>query len=197
MKILKIIASVLFALILIWSAGLCAFSAYALNIKPQAPTQKTDAIIVLTGGKNRIEEGLQLYADEAAVQLFITGVHENVDMPQIVAMWSGDKPLPACCITLGHKARSTAQNAIEVRDWLNTTGYKSIRLVTGNYHMPRAMLELSHALPDIEIIRHPVEQSDLKVNQVLLRRLLISEYHKSIFRFISLGLGIKGEPYGW
>ena len=63
--------------------------------------------------------------------------------------------------------------------------------------MPRAMLELSHALPDIEIIRHPVEQSDLKVNQVLLRRLLISEYHKSIFRFISLGLGIKGEPYGW
>lgn len=188
MNFFKIVLVSALILAMLWAIGFGIFVLHSLSQAPQEPERKTDAVIVLTGGKNRIETGLQLFADGMAPQLFITGVHTDTSRREILGRWRGKDALPACCITLGYEARSTVQNAQETRDWLEDTDFHSIRIVTGNYHMNRAWLELSHALPDIEIYTHPVAQDDLKVNRELLRNLLISEYHKSLYRWFILAV---------
>ena len=65
-------------------------------------------------------------------------------------------PSPSCCITLGYAADNTAGNARETAEWLDTVRGRSLRLVTANYHMPRSLLEFRQALPEVEIIAHPV-----------------------------------------
>ncbi len=186
MSVLKKIVAALIVVLLLWGSGLAGFSFFSLRSSAQDAEQTTDAIVVLTGGKNRIETGLALFAAGRSSQLFITGVNENVTKKEILALWGGKDALPACCVTLGYEARSTVQNAHETRAWLEKTGFRSIRMVTGDYHMIRAQMEMGHALPNITIYAHPVKQDDLKINTELLRNLLVSEYHKSLYRWIIL-----------
>ena len=174
------------SLILLWVAGFIAFSAYALGLKPENPEASTEAIVVLTGGPGRIEEGLELFSLNRAPKLFITGVHNDTSLDDILGKWHGKRALPACCITLGHQANSTTQNAQETYEWLSSNGYQTIRLVTGNYHMPRAHMELSHMLRGVKIYSHPIKQDDLNQNHHLLFNLLFSEYHKTLYRWTAL-----------
>ncbi|MAI61601.1 MAG: hypothetical protein CBB87_03825 [Micavibrio sp. TMED27] len=177
-----------------WAIGLTAFSDHALKAPIDAPETKTDVIIVLTGGNNRIEEGFELFKQGAAPLLFITGVHKNVSLHELMKNWKNPDKLELALdkITLGYKARSTFQNAEEVKEWIEGKNIKSARLVTGNYHMPRAALELRTAIPEITFYLHPVEQPDLKKNEELLRNLLISEYHKFIYRSLITRLNSLG-----
>lgn len=177
-----------FTLLVLWAAGFLYFSAHALSIQPQNIEKTTDAVIVLTGGKQRIETGLELFANGRTRHLFITGVHPEVSRKEILDMWAGETSLPPCCITLGYKARTTIQNAQETKDWMEDYNYSSIRLVTSNYHMPRALLELRHTLPDVEFISHPVNQPDINASTQYFWHLLFTEYHKTLFRRISLTL---------
>ena len=173
-------------ILIVWVLGFVLFTASAILAKPQGENETTDAIVVLTGGKNRVQEGLALFAAGRASHLFISGVFEDVQKPEILALWDGDHALPPCCITLGYESTTTIQNAQETRDWIEKEDYSSIRLVTGNYHMPRAMLELEHALPGIDIYQYPVKQPNLSVLTPRLWELLFLEYHKSIYRRVIL-----------
>jgi uncharacterized SAM-binding protein YcdF (DUF218 family) len=188
MKIIKTLSISIVAVAMLWAIGLTIFALHSLSQGAQEPERKVDAVVVLTGGKNRIETGLQLFADGAAPQLFITGVNSGTSRVEILGRWRGRDALPVCCITLGYRASTTVQNAQETREWLTETGFRSVRMVTGNYHMNRAWMEFSHALPDIDIYTHPVKQDDLKVNKELLRNLLVSEYHNSLYRWFILAV---------
>lgn len=155
-------------------------------MKPEQPDTKTDVVVVLTGGSDRIETGLDLWATDSAPNLFITGVHKDVTKNEILNMWKGKGSLPECCITLGYKAFTTTQNAEEIQEWLEGKNFSSIRIVTSNYHMHRAFLEFSHALPGIKIITHPIEQPDITPDDEYFWHVIFSEYHKSIFRMITI-----------
>lgn len=147
-------------LLLCWLTGFAAFTVKiarlpALPAGPALERDKADAIIVLTGGAGRINAGLDLLASGHGRHLFITGVNSMVDMPTISAMWKGENPdLVTCCVTLGHQAHNTRQNAAEARKWIG--GVRDVRsayIVTSAYHMPRAMVEFRQALPGI--VLHP------------------------------------------
>lgn len=167
-----------------WGFGLAAFTASVLTMKPEHPGETTDAIVVLTGGKNRVETGLLLFSQKAAPQLFITGVHKDVTPQEIMAKHDG--PLPECCLTLGYEATSTRMNAAETKEWIAKTGFKTIRVVTSNYHMPRALLELRRSLPGVTIIPNPIIQPDISPHHEYFWRLMAIEYHKTIFRFFDM-----------
>lgn len=173
-------------LLLLWLGGFGLFAFTSLMAAPSNTDDTTDAIVVLTGGTHRIEEGLALFAAGRARHLFISGVHEHVSKADIENMWKGETTLPPCCLALGHQATTTTQNAQETRQWIVENGYSSLRLVTSNYHMKRAALEMRHALPDIKILLHPVTQTDLKLRNKHLWELLFVEYHKFIFRKVQL-----------
>ena len=151
---------------------------------------KTDAIVVLTGGGDRLAEGFRLLDAGLSPRMLITGVAQGVTLQQVVDGMTSDKsvvPSPAnlaCCVTLGYEAGNTVGNAVETAAWVRDNKVTSVRLVTANYHMKRSQLEFHRALPGITIIPHPVFPREVQdswwfVSPRILM-LLGSEYHKFI-----------------
>ena len=122
------------------------FVASSLSIRVD-PSSPTDAIVVLTGGRLRLETGLELFATGSAKKLFISGVNQRVDRDELLRALGPAAERAACCIVLGHEADNTFGNARETANWMHEEGYKSLRLVTSWYHMRRGLLEFGRAMP--------------------------------------------------
>jgi len=172
------------ALILVWFAGLVWF-VDGVEQPVADPDAVTDAVVVLTGGSLRIDSGLELLAEGKAQKLFVSGVHQGIDTEEVLRAVPGAPHGIECCIVLGHAADNTQGNALETAQWLQQEGFHSIRLVTANYHMRRALLEFTRALPpEIVIIPHPVFPEGARPGDLWsLRgtaRLIVTEYVKYI-----------------
>ena len=176
--------AIIFLLLLLWIGGFGIFILDILISRPAQPDKKTEAIIVLTGGHNRIETGLSLWEKSLSQNLFITGVHDSVTKEEIIAMWTRDTILPACCLTLGHNATTTIENALETRAWIKEQNIKTIRLVTSAYHMRRALLEFNHAIKNVEIIPHTVREKEEVWRTQYFWQVLFGEYNKILLRTI-------------
>ena len=137
------------ALILFWSAGLLAFLR-ALPDGVDDNATATDAIVVLTGGSLRLKTGLTLLQEGLAERLFVSGVHRGVDVQQLLRIARQSPDAAECCISLGHEADDTTGNAAETSAWMAKHGYRSMRLVTAAYHMPRSLIEFRNTMPDVQ-----------------------------------------------
>ncbi len=183
-KIKKTTITIIALLTFLWLSGLHFFSKEISNSNKLSHV-KTDALVVLTGGSLRLETGLKLLSDGMAKKIFISGVHMGVDVKELLRV-ARINPSPLdCCIDLDYNADNTIENAIETAKWMNNNGYKSLRLVTANYHMPRSLLEFHNAMPDITIYPHSVSPKHVKIKNWYLwpgtSMLIISEYNKLIF----------------
>lgn len=158
-------------------------------MQPEADHIVTGAVVVLTGDNNRVQEGLRVFGNSRTQYLLVSGVNQNVNETQIRRMWTDPNPLKPCCIVIGYNAGNTVENAREVTGWVKEKGFPSIRLVTSNYHMKRAELEISHLLPSLKILRHPVSSPDDSFTNARFLKLNLSEYNKYILRFISILAG--------
>ncbi|MDH3738470.1 MAG: YdcF family protein [Alphaproteobacteria bacterium] len=143
---------------------------------------QADAIVVLTGGGGRLELGLRLLSQGTAAQLFISGVDPGVDKVALLQSRQISGATLDCCITLGHNANDTFGNAIETRRWMESRGYKSLYIVTANYHMPRSLVEFRSVLPEWELTPLPVHPASVRLDDWWrwpgTIRLLASEYTK-------------------
>lgn len=173
----------------LWLGG---FVLFAVGIEKSAAPRygRTDAIIVLTGGPDRVNTGLDLLDARRADGLFISGVNEQVTIQELVVLWRPDA-VPPCCITLGHRARNTFENALETRDWIRENSIRSIWLLTADYHMPRALLEFSAALPNTDIHPYPVASPSLKNDPPRYLLLEAAEYHKTILTWLRIKTGVS------
>ena len=167
--------------LLLWLCGLVWFVCDGLARQVDRTTP-TDAIVVLTGGRLRVESGVDLLEAGRARKLFISGVNQHVDRDDILRAFG---PLPdsaSCCIVLGHDADNTFGNARETGLWMRQEGYRSLRLVTSWYHMPRSLLEFRREMPDVAIIAYPVFASPVAIESFWARPhsalLVVHEYHK-------------------
>ena len=141
--------------LVLWLGGLALFVASSLSIRGD-PSIATDAIVVLTGGRLRLETGLQLLAAGRAKKLFVSGVNQRVDRAELLRPLGPIGQHAVCCIVLGHEADNTFGNARETANWMHEEGYRSLRLVTSWYHMRRGLLEFGRAMPQVAIIADPV-----------------------------------------
>ena len=170
-------------LLLIWLGGLIYFTTLIPDSVAD-PTTATDGIVVLTGGSERLREGFRLLADGKAKRLLISGVYHEANLTDLLreAPASLSQQLKDCCITIGYRAGNTLGNATETAEWAAANNLHSLRLVTADYHMPRSLLEFSHALPGALIIAHPVFPEDVKSKEWWLwsgaAGQVVSEYHK-------------------
>jgi uncharacterized SAM-binding protein YcdF (DUF218 family) len=165
----------------VWIYGLFAF----VDLIPDTPLttiRPTDSIVVLTGGSDRLKEGLTLLSEKKAKKLFVSGVYRGNDVKRLLAIQQHNPSELLCCISLGYAATSTAGNAAETAVWVKKQNYTSIRLVTANYHMPRSMLEFRHIMPQLEILPHPVFPKQFKRSRWWVwpgtAALIVSEYTK-------------------
>ena len=174
-------------LFVLWIIGLLWF-ATVLPREAGSAKRQTDAIVVLTGGSERLSQGLDLLAEQRARKLFISGVYRGVDMAELFRVRQQSPDEFACCVILGHDADDTRGNAMETAAWIREQGFGSLRLVTANYHMPRSLLEFRHAMPDIEIVPHPVFPENFKQDEWWLwprsASLVASEYSKYLIAFL-------------
>jgi uncharacterized SAM-binding protein YcdF (DUF218 family) len=154
---------------------------------------KTDAIVVLTGGRGRIEEGLRLYRENKTRWLFFIGVDPVVRKADLLKGGYGERDGED--IVLEKVSRNTLENAFYARDLIATREISSIKLITSRYHMKRATLIFRNVLPkDVAIYPHPVDSKNLKEewwNHGRSFRLLFTEFYKyCLFRvFFLFGSG--------
>jgi len=165
----------------LWLIGLIVFAA-DIPSQVEDTTTHTDAIVVLTGGSERLEAGLALLRQGLAHKLFVSGVYRGIDVAELLRLARQKPDEVECCIVVGHDADNTIGNAAETAQWMKQEGYHSLRLVTGNYHMRRSLSEFRHALPDATIIAHPVFPDAVKRDRWWLwpgtAHLIVSEYSK-------------------
>ena len=164
-----------------WTVGLVRFAGQVPS-GVDDPSSRTDAIVVLTGGSQRLQTGLRLLAEKAAAKLFVSGVHRGVDVTELLRVAQRSPREVDCCIVLGYGADDTAGNAWETAEWMAEERYHSLRLVTANYHMQRSLVEFRRVMPDIAIVPHPVNPDSVMRRDWWqypgTARLLVREYNK-------------------
>ena len=176
----------------LWIGGLFWFVAKVPYPGPVA-SGRTDAIVVLTGGSERLDTGLRLLAEGLAGKVFVSGVARGVDMATLLRVARRHPEELVCCIAIGYQADNTAGNARETAVWMRNQGYTSLRLVTAGYHMPRSLLEFRRAMAKMVIVPHPVFPPQFKRSRWWLwpgtASLLISEYSKYLLARLKPGEG--------
>lgn len=176
-------------IVIAWLHGLFWFAGQISDHNLYSNT-KADAIVVLTGGSKRVEEGLNLLKTKQSNRLFISGVHDQVGLTDLLKINGVETTDIPCCIELGYEAHNTKQNAEEVYRWTKRNKFKSIRLVTSNYHMPRAKLYFDYHAPELTIIPHAVfpdtypesDWWDWPRNNLLI----LMEYNKFLFEWLTV-----------
>jgi uncharacterized SAM-binding protein YcdF (DUF218 family) len=163
------IQRILSFLLLGWVLG---FAWFALMMPMPAGPQKTDAIVVLTGGPGRIDRALERLEAGDAKRLLISGVDRDVKPHELALQYKRPRALFDCCVALGFEATDTRSNASEVAGWVARRNYRSIRLITTDWHMRRAHLELARLLPETAVIIPDAVRSQPSLLT------LVREYHK-------------------
>jgi uncharacterized SAM-binding protein YcdF (DUF218 family) len=186
---LRLAACIGLLVIFIWGVGFTRFIEAVPRVAP-SDAVKADAIVVLTGGAQRLGAGFQLLREGRGASLFVSGVHGDVRASDLHALavlheTAEEKDLPRCCVEFGTEAQDTKGNAKEIAAWAREKNLKSLIMVTSNYHMQRAFLELRAALPEVQMYRHAVIARTVMLGDLwrwpssLL--LLAGEYHKFLW----------------
>ena len=122
--------------------------------------------MALTGGSSlRIEAAVELLEQGLAQRLLISGVNPDATREQVRAATSTAGRAFDCCVDLGFQAENTVGNAIETADWVRYHHFRTLIVVTADYHMPRALLELHAAMPDVKLHAYPVVTPVLDVRR--------------------------------
>jgi uncharacterized SAM-binding protein YcdF (DUF218 family) len=144
--------------------------------------RNADGIVVLTGGDSRVSDALALLAAGRAKRLLISGVYAGTTISDIARQVADYNRLLTCCVDLDYSAINTLGNAVGTRQWTLKNGFHSLILVTSAYHMPRALAELSHQLPEVALIPYPVVSDRLRVepwwSNGATTKVVLSEYFK-------------------
>jgi uncharacterized SAM-binding protein YcdF (DUF218 family) len=142
-----------------------------------------DAIVVLTGGSNRLKTGFDLLEQKRGHKLFISGVYQGVDVKTILERMKRESPSEFdCCVVLGFDAYNTVSNARETAAWMHGMHYKTLYLVTAHYHMKRALMDFNRVAPDLVVYPYPAAPDGLDMEDWWrdgrYRSLVIREYMK-------------------
>jgi uncharacterized SAM-binding protein YcdF (DUF218 family) len=170
------------------------FGWFIVNIAGDEVTLDTraDGIVALTGAAARIPDAIELLATDRGKRLLITGVHRATSSKEIARLTPLYSRYFTCCIDLDRSALNTFGNALETKRWARAHNFDSLIVVTSNWHMPRAMAELAHQLPDVTLIAYPVISEKVKTepwwSNLDTARFLFAEYLKYVLALARMHL---------
>ena len=175
------IRRILSFILLAWVLG---FAWFALLLPQPAAVTKSDAVVVLTGGANRIDRGLAILEAGKAKRMLISGVDRDVRPVELAVQYRRSMKLFNCCIDLGFQSVDTRSNALETARWAAKHKVKTLRLVTHDWHMRRARFELDRALPSDIIVTSDAVSTKPPLG------ILFTEYNKYWLRAVAALIGI-------
>jgi uncharacterized SAM-binding protein YcdF (DUF218 family) len=162
------------------------------------PDVRADGIVALTGGSQRIGDAIDLLAQGYGSRLLITGVNDRTSRDEIARLNPGQRRLFECCVDFDYRARNTIGNAVETRRWVQDHRFRSLIVVTSNYHMPRTLLELEHVLPSARLIPYAVVSATIDPKDwwrsATTARVLASEYAKLLVVWVRTRFETVAEP---
>ncbi|MFA6279841.1 MAG: YdcF family protein [Bdellovibrionales bacterium] len=192
-----LLAFILGAVLASWSLGFLSFVDQVKAYRQpaiDATLAPTQAIVVLTGGSERVVAGLDLLKAGKGVKLLISGVHASVKEASLLPASALSDDLRSCCVVLGREAGNTRGNAAETKAFMDDNHYDTLTLVTAHYHMPRSLLLFKSAMPDKQITPFPVLPDSVDLaswwRRVGTASLLFGEYNKYLFATVCLWLGV-------
>lgn len=158
MRFLTLIA----AIVLTWLVGLLVFADRVQDFTPAPEPQRADAIVSLTGpSAERVNAAIRLLELDKGERLLISGVNRDVRRRELRALTPGSSKLFNCCVDLGFEAENTVGNASEIAEWARKQNYRSLIVVTSDYHMARSLLEIRSALPGVVLVPYAVSTPTL------------------------------------
>ena len=175
------IARTLSFLVLLYVLG---YAAFAVLLPKGGDERRTDAIVVLTGGAKRLERGIDLLQRGRADRMLVSGVDRSVRPVELAQRYGASPALFECCIDLGREAVDTRSNAEETSRWLERHKFKTVRLVTTDWHMPRARFELARQAGDAVDVVGDAVPSNPRFSQ------LFTAYNKYLLRHAAVVVGI-------
>src|SRR5262245_25173663 len=150
-----------------WSTFvLCALAALTIGLgfvwfswrvpaKEISLDRNADGIVALTGGASRITDAIELLASGRGKRLLISGAYRATNSNEISRLNPEFERWVRCCVDFD-RSLNTLGNAVETKRWAQNRGFRSLIIVTSNYHMPRALAEIAHQLPDVVLVPFPV-----------------------------------------
>ena len=173
------IARAVSLLLLLYLLGFVLF-AFTLGKPAKAGAPATDAVVVLTGGSGRLEHGVDVLGSGKAERLLVAGADPSVTKADIARRLGGKRRLLRCCVDLGSESVDTRSNAEEAARWLDKHRFKSVRLITSDWHMRRARYEFGKVLGDKVRLTTDAVRSEpgfmtlfSEYNKLVLRRLAV------------------------
>ena len=144
---------------------------------------KTDGIVVLTGDKYRISEGIKILKKNSNERLLISGVNKKISKSKIISLYGNDpetKQLFDCCIDIDKVSTNTFENSREAYFWARDRQLKTLLIVTSNYHIPRVKLEFSRFFQENILYYNPVnitEDDESNISLEMIKKITF-EYIK-------------------
>jgi uncharacterized SAM-binding protein YcdF (DUF218 family) len=190
-RLARLVCAVPVAAVAILVGGFLWFALHVAN--KESPLDRiADGIVALTGGAARITDAVELLASGRGQRLLITGVAPTTNAAELVRLAPEHEQWFGCCVDLDYSAVNTIGNAVETRRWVLKRGFRSLVVVTSSYHMPRAMLEIGHRLPEVTLIPFPVVTEQRRAepwwSNLSTAKILVSEYLKFILAAARIGL---------
>ncbi|HET7083940.1 MAG TPA: YdcF family protein [Rhizomicrobium sp.] len=179
---MRVFLTVIFLALLAYAIGFVLFVS-SLPAVPATPP-KTDGIVALTGGDERLDTAVALLEHGVGKRLLVSGVAQETTKETVGKMSEGG-PRFACCADIGYAAEDTHGNAEEAAQWARDNHFKSLLIVTGRYHMPRTMREFSSVLPDVALYAYPVDQSRIGLGDWWLHPRTIQLLHREYAKYLA------------
>lgn len=167
----------------IWLIGLLLFAGRVQKLTPPDPVPQADGIVALTGGSDaRIQEAMDLLQAGKGRRVLVSGVNRQVTRAQLKKVANPPAGLYECCVDLGFDAKNTLGNAQEIAAWTRAKSFRSLIVVTSDYHMPRSLLEIHGAVPEATLVAYPIATPRLDTHRwwrtATGARIMILEYCK-------------------
>ncbi len=188
----------------IWLIGLLFFANNVQRLTPPDPVPQADGIVALTGGSDaRIQEAMDLLQAGKGRRVLVSGVNRQVTRAQLKKIANPPEGLYECCVDLGFDAKNTLGNAQEIAAWARAKSFKSLIVVTSDYHMSRSLLEIHGAVPEAKLIAYPIVTPSLDTHRWWRTaggaRIMTLEYCKFLIvsareAILSLGRGSGKAP---
>lgn len=134
---------------LLWYGSFVADISYANSSSIE---RKADGIVVLTGEGNRIAKAIGLLKEKQGHRLLISGVNRDIKRQTLQnSLGVGDR-IFNCCIDLDYLALDTKGNAVNTKYWADFHDFRSLIIVTSDYHIPRSRMVMHRLMPEVEMV---------------------------------------------
>jgi len=188
----RIVAAAAALALFAFIGGFVIFASSITRYVAAAGSGRADGIVVLTGGEHRLSEAARLLAEGRGKRLLISGANRMATREDLHRKSGLSPALFDCCVDIGYDALTTSGNALETKAWAADRGYTRLILVTSSYHMPRSLVELQRAMPEVVLLPYPVVSRNFRTERWWLHgattRLLFTEYLKFLPSAARLGV---------